>query len=151
MIVVGSNLMDAGWGTGELKNAKAFQPLVDFVNGGGHLIVFNTFNGRNMEHLRQFGVQTGFNHGDTFRMIPDVSDIVFHGAEELIPAGTYLKQSGNFLVDRPHVVLLRRGAGSDEGGPTIATIRHGAGRVTYSSVEPLHSTAIHRGSGSSRP
>lgn len=137
LIAVGSNVMDY-WGAPERKNAAAFRPLADFVQAGGHLLVFNAYNGRNMEHLQQFGIRTGFNHTDTYEMIPGVSEIVFDGLKDRIPVGNYLKQAGDFLVDKPHVVLLRRGPGSVEGGPTVATLKSGEGRVTYSSVEPWY-------------
>ncbi|MBS0204556.1 MAG: hypothetical protein JSS49_16760 [Planctomycetes bacterium] len=137
LVVIGSNMMDY-WGAPERKDPAAFRPLADFVQAGGHLMVFNTFNGRNMEHLQQFGILTGFNHLDTYEMVPGVSEIVFDGLKDLIPAGTYLKQSGHFTVEKPHAVVLRRGPGTLEGSPTVATLRHGAGRVTYSSVEPWY-------------
>ncbi|MFO1042315.1 MAG: hypothetical protein U0941_11050 [Planctomycetaceae bacterium] len=137
LIAVGSNVMDY-WVAPERKNAAAFQPLADFVKAGGHLLVFNAYNGRNMEHLQQFGIRTGFNHTTTFEMIPGVSEIVFDGVMDRIPTSKYLQQAGDFIVDKPHVVLLRRGPGLVEGGPTVATLKHGTGRVTYSSVEPWY-------------
>lgn len=137
MIVVGTNIMNY-WGSPERTKPEAFQSLETFVRGGGHLIVFNVFNGANMHHLKQFGIQTGFNHSNSFQVVPGVTEIVFDGAESLIPTDPYLKQAGNFDVDKSHVVLLQRGTGSLEGGPAVSTVRHGSGRVTYSSLEPSY-------------
>lgn len=139
LVVVGTNIMDA-WGEPANKHPSAFQPLIDFVQSGGHLLVFNTFNGRNMEHLVPLGIVTGFNHATTFEKVPKLSDILFDGAEDLVPPGNYLQQAGNFTVQKPHVILLRRGPGSFAGEPTFATLRHGKGRLTYCSVEPGYGT-----------
>jgi hypothetical protein len=135
LVVVGTNMMDH-WGQPANKHPDAFKPLADFVQSGGHLMVFNAYNGRNMEHLIPLGITTGFNHSWTFEKVAGASDILFNGAEDLIPAGNYLQQAGNFTVQKPHVVMLRRGPGSFAGEPTFATLRHGSGRLTYSSVEP---------------
>ncbi|MDB5346799.1 MAG: hypothetical protein JWP89_5176 [Schlesneria sp.] len=135
LVVVGTNMMDH-WGQPANKHPDAFKPLADFVQSGGHLVVFNAYNGRNMEHLIPLGITTGFNHSWTFEKVPGASDILFNGAEDLIPAGNYLQQAGNFTVQKPHVVMLRRGSGSFAGEPTFATLPHGSGRLTYSSVEP---------------
>jgi hypothetical protein len=135
LVVVGTNMMDH-WGQPANKHPDAFKPLADFVQSGGHLLVFNAYNGRNMEHLIPLGITTGFNHSWTFEKVPGVSDILFNGAEDLIPAGNYLQQAGNFTVQKPHVVMLRRGPGSFAGEPAFATLPHGNGRLTYSSVEP---------------
>lgn len=137
LVVVGTNMMDH-WGQPDNKAPEAFKPLADFVQSGGHLMVFNAYNGRNMEHLIPLGVTTGFNHSWTFEKVPGVTDILFNGAEDLIPAGNYLQQAGNFTVQKPHVVMLRRGPGSFAGEPAFATLPHGNGRLTYSSVEPAY-------------
>ncbi len=137
LVVVGTNMMDH-WGQPENKAPEAFKPLADFVQSGGHLLVFNAYNGRNMEHLIPLGITTGFNHSWTYEKVPGVSDILFNGTEDLVPSGNYLQQAGNFTVQKPHVVMLRRGPGSFAGEPTFATLRHGNGRLTYSSVEPAY-------------
>lgn len=139
LVVVGTNKMDT-WGQPANKHPTAFQPLANFVESGGHLMVFNTYNGRNMEHLVPLGVTTSFYHTSTYEKVPGTSEIFFHGAEDLIPSGNYLQQAGNFTLQQPHVVFLRRGPGSFAGEPTLATLRHGKGRLTYCSVEPGYGT-----------
>ncbi len=135
LVVVGTNMMDA-WGQPANQNPAAFQPLVNFIQSGGHLLVFNTYNGRNMENLVPLGITTGVHHTSAYEKVPGISDIFFNGSEDLVPAGNHLQQAGNFTVQKPHVVLLKRGSGANAGEPTVASLRHGSGRLTYSSVEP---------------
>lgn len=134
LIVVGTNAMDE-WGQPERKDPASFRSIEAFAKAGGHLVVFNTFNGRNLEHLRQFGIQSSTQHATTYQAIPRVTEILFDGSERLVPEGSYLRQAGNYTVDQPHLDLLRRGAEMGEGA-VVSTIPYGAGRVTYSSVEP---------------
>ncbi|MBS0201446.1 MAG: hypothetical protein JSS49_01005 [Planctomycetes bacterium] len=136
LIVTGTNVMEY-WAREESRKAPAaFQSIIDFVSAGGHLLVFNSWNGNHMEHLRPFGIHASYYHTNEYRAVPGATEILFNGVESLVPEGTYLKQSGNFRVEVPHKILMRRGIGSLENEPTIATLRHGAGRVTYTSVEP---------------
>ncbi len=137
LIVAGSNAMDY-WGNPAQKAPAAFQRLEQFVRHGGHLMVFNTFNGRHMDHLARFGIKTHFYHTAKYEPVKGVADVVFAGSESLVPSGDYLAQSGNFTVSTPHVVILRRGEGSDAGAPALVTLPFGHGRVTYSSVEPMY-------------
>lgn len=138
LIVVGSNDMDFWGGAKERAAPEAFRHLEGFIRNGGHLLVFNTFNGRNLHHLARFGIHPWYAHSSTFARVPGLSEILFQGAEHLVPTGDYLQQSGNVNVSTPHVVLLRRGTGSQAGQAAVVTVPVDRGRVTYTTVEPMY-------------
>ena len=136
LVIGGSNCMFV-WA--KAKETKAFDPLEKFVADGGHLLLFGTFNGDNSEHLRRFGIKTGYFHDSAFRPAPGRTDILFKGHENLVPAGNKMVSTGNFLVEAPHVVLLQRSekaAFAEQ--PALATWAYKKGRVTFTQVEPGH-------------
>ena len=134
-LVCGSNNMD-DWSTPEGKRPQAFDAVERFVNEGGHLVVFGSFNGRNCEHLQRFGIQTGFQHATTFAAAGPATETFFAGVQDLVPASGQLRSAGSFTCSRPHEVLLRIGPGRREGEAALITIPHGAGRVTFTGCEP---------------
>jgi hypothetical protein len=135
-IVGGSNSMDY-WGNNETrKRPEAFQPYEDFVTNGGHFVMLGAWNGRNMEHMRRFGIRTGATHNAGFLPVPDHTDVLFQGVEDIVPADGRMRSAGHFSVTVPHVVLLYRNEPGNPPRPALATIPHGKGRVTFSQVEP---------------
>jgi len=130
-VLVGTNQMDY-WGGMDTKAPEAFQPIVDFVASGGHLLMFGTYYGRNMQHLNRFGIEAGAWEGSGFVRVPHASDALFAGSESFVPKDGSLSYLGWFSIDRPHVVLLRRPGGD----PAVATTPFGDGRVTIMMVEP---------------
>jgi hypothetical protein len=134
-IVCGSNNMD-DWSTPEGKRPEAFEPVARFVERGGHLVVFGSFNGRNCEHLQQFGITTGVFHATTFASAGPATDLLVAGVADLLPASGQMRSAGSFTCKEPHEVLLRIGPGRREGEPALVTIPHGSGRLTYTGCEP---------------
>lgn len=133
-IMAGSNAMDY-WGKDELKVSEAFQNIDAFVRAGGHLIVTGSFNGRNNEHLKRYGITTSFYHSGSFA--PTAATAVFFlGNERIIPPDRKMQSAGNFKCSEPHTVLLARGPGSHEGEPAVITLSAGKGRVTFTLCEP---------------
>jgi hypothetical protein len=135
-IFCGSNDMNYWGKEAASKEAAAFSHVERFVNEGGHLIVSGTFNGENMQHLERFGIYTGFVHTSTFERTGPASDLLFAGAEALVPASGRMTSAGHFECTRQHVVLLKRGPGSKAGGPALITRQHESGRVTFHQCEP---------------
>lgn len=133
-VLCGSNNMD--YWTGERAQPEAFKHVAAFVAGGGHLAVFGSFNCRNTGHLRQFGLSFSFYHNDFFQPVPEKTECLVEGNEDIVPKDHRMRSAGNFTVSVPHTVLLKRGKGSNEGEPALATLRHEKGRVTYTAVEP---------------
>ncbi len=133
VMIVGSNIMDF-FGRPETKVPQAFQPVVDFVVGGGHLIMFATYHGRNMEHMERFDISTGDSEHRGFLRVPVVSDAFFAGSEKFLPKDNGPEFMGRFAVKRPHVVLIEM----SDGNPGAATTPFGDGRVTIVMVEPFH-------------
>ena len=134
LVVGGSNCMDA-WATA--TEPAAFEPLERFVAEGGHLLLLGTFNGRNCEHLRRFGIQTGVSHSLVFRTVPGRSEVLFKGFEATVPVDRKITAYGHFTVSTPHVVFLQRDeAISLPDGPVLATLAYKKGRVTYTQLEP---------------
>ncbi|MFV0444512.1 MAG: hypothetical protein ACK5Q5_13160 [Planctomycetaceae bacterium] len=136
LIVAGSNDMDYWGNKPERKAPEAFNHIEKFVRDGGHLVVFGTYNCRNMEHLRRFGVETNYYHTGKFARIPGISDVLFAQTEDLVPDNDVLKQAGNFRVTTPHVRLLNRGGGYKSDQAAMATIPVDRGRVTFTTAEP---------------
>lgn len=131
-IVVGSNHMDY-WGQGdERKRPESFDPIERFVEGGGHLIVMGSFNGRNMQHMKRFGITTGVLHCSFYKDVPGRTEVLFAGASD-VPTNFHLQSAGNFRVAVPHIVMAAR---ADNGEPAVATLAHGKGRVTFTLCEP---------------
>lgn len=133
VMIVGSNAMDY-FGRPETRVPEAFQPVVDFVAGGGHLIMFATYHGRNMEHMERFDISAGESENWGYRRLPVVSDAFFAGSENILPKDTALEFMGHFVIKRPHVMLIEQSNGN--GG--AATTPFGDGRVTIMMVEPQH-------------
>jgi len=134
-IIAGSNNMNY-WKKGEPKEPDAFDHIERFVNEGGHLIVFGSYNAGGTEHLKRFGIKTSFYHTSTFERNGRATELLIAGNEDIVPDGK-MQSAGNFTVSVPHVVLLKRGPGSYEGDPALATLRHKQGRVTYTLCEPV--------------
>lgn len=132
-IIAGSNFMDR-FRTEVGKKPESFEPLAKFVRDGGHLFLYGTYNGRYSEHLRQFGISTGYNQGKTFVSVPGRTGVFFDGVEDRIPE--YLIVVSNLVVKTDHVVMLKRGPGRNPGTPFLATLRYGKGRVSVLPCEP---------------
>jgi len=135
-IMVGSNEMDY-WAENETrKRPESFAPVEKFVAGGGHLIVFGGFNGRNMEQMARFGITTGIEHSDRFLPVAEHTDVLFRGVEDLMPKDRHFRSAGHFTVSRPHVVLLQRDDNKKPPRPALVTIPFEKGRVTFTQNEP---------------
>lgn len=130
-LLIGSNRMDY-FDSPERKNPAVFDPVVDFVSGGGHLIVFGTYHGRNMEHLQRFGIRAEGGGDNTFARLPLTTEVLFAGSESILPKDDRTTFMGKFQIDRPHVVMLGRPRGVEG----ISTLALGEGRVTIMMVEP---------------
>jgi len=133
-IMFGTNGMDY-FGRRANKEPEAFQHYEAFVRSGGHLVVFGTYNGRNWEHLRRFGIRTGFNHNGSFART-EASDLFFQGVEDLVPDDNKMRSAGHFNVSEPHTMLLARGSGSLGGKPAMTTMAVDQGRLTATMCEP---------------
>ena len=133
-IFAGTNAMD--YWQRDRKKPEAFRHLEAFVKRGGHLLVTGSFNCRNTEHLRRFGISTSFYHAEKFQPVPGKTELLFAGNEDLVPKDAKMRSAGNFTVSVPHTVLLERGPGSYAGKPAVATLGHSKGRVTFTAVEP---------------
>jgi hypothetical protein len=134
-IICGSNDMDY-WGKQERKQPEAFQHIAAFIRAGGHLIVLGTFNGRNMHHLKQFGITTGYSHNNSFEPAGEATDLLFQGAGDIVPENRRMRSAGNFSVSVPHTVVLKRGPGAGQGNPALATLECDKGRLTITMCEP---------------
>lgn len=132
-IVVCTNRMDY-YSSLENQAPAVFQPIVDFVAGGGHLIMFGTYHGRNMEHLLRFDIKAFGGANSRFSRIPGATDALISGVESIVPESNELSFLGNIRITRYHVPLLMRGAGGSE--PALATTSFGNGRVSIIMVEP---------------
>lgn len=130
-IIVGSNMMDY-FAQPEYQVDAAFQPIVDYVAAGGHLIMFATYHGRNMEHLQRFDIVASMAGGEGFVPIPGTTEALFAGAESFVPEDNSLTFLGRTDISRPHVVLLKR-TGDDD---AVSTVPYGSGRVSITMVEP---------------
>jgi hypothetical protein len=65
-----------------------------------------------------------------------VTEKLFAGNEDLVPADCRLQSVGNFKVSIPHTVLLKRGGKAYPGEPKLVTLVQQKGRVTFTLVEP---------------
>jgi hypothetical protein len=130
-VLVGTNRMDF-FDKPETQVPEVFQPVVDFVAAGGHLLMFGTYHGRHMEHLHRFGIEAWSGGGSGFLRVPGASDALFAGSEELVPKDDSLTFLGRYRITRPHVVLLLR----SDGDPAVATTPFRDGRVSIMMVEP---------------
>ena len=136
-IVSGSAMMDY-WGGPETKEEEVFSPIADFVKKGGHLVVLGCLNGKNMEHLRQFGITTGNAQDFGFEETPS-SKLFLKGNEGIVPADRRLRSYGSFKCTVPHFPLLKRslkGGESLKGDPAVATLAAGSGKITITLAEP---------------
>jgi len=131
-VVSASNRMDY-FGSPETQVPEAFQPVVDWVAAGGHLLMFGTYHGRNMEHLKRFDIVPYYGGGGGFIRIPYASDALFAGVEQVLPQDSSLTFIGRLTIQRPHVLMLHRG----DGDPGVATVAFGDGRITIMMVEPF--------------
>jgi hypothetical protein len=119
------------------RDESSMSFLTQFMESGGHLLLFGTFNGSGAkESLSQFGFSVGFMHGSLFEPVGIASDLLFLGNESLIPDDRHLASTGNFSCSAEHTVLLKRGRGSNEGDPLMVTMNQGSGRLTYTQAEP---------------
>ncbi|SFH62853.1 hypothetical protein [Planctomicrobium piriforme] len=132
-VLVGSNRMDF-FEKPERQVPEFFQPIVEFVAAGGHLILLGTYHGRNMEHLSRFDVKPVGGGGENFIRVPDATEALFLGSEEAIPKDNKLTFLGRVSVSRPHVIMLRRG----DRDPALVTTAFGNGRVSIIMVEPYY-------------
>jgi len=147
-IIIGSNGVDfLGWHKDEARKTQVFSSLEQFVAQGGHLLVFGSFNGRNTERLKVFGIRTNHVHHDFFERVPGRTEVLFDGFESVPPSPPKVRSFGNVFVDddREHVVMLNRRtaiapenakAADNPAGSVFVSIAHQRGRVSYSPVEP---------------
>jgi hypothetical protein len=135
-ILSGSNMMDYWGRSDEQKKPEAFQHLEAFVNGGGHLIVLGTYNGRNNEQMGRFGIKTSYFQNGFFEPAGEATDLLFRGNLHVVPKDRHLQSAGNFSCSSPHTVLLSRGTGYHQGHPALITLSHNEGRVTFTLCEP---------------
>jgi hypothetical protein len=134
-IFTGSNWFDF-YNEPEHKDPASFRNVEQFIERGGHLVVFGNWNGRNMQNLVQYGIKTGTQHSTSFEPVPGVSELFFAGSEEFVPANGKMTSAGNLTCNAPHVVLLKRGQGRGAGEPAVLTLEHKAGRLTVTLCEP---------------
>ena len=134
-IISGSNDMNY-WGDEEGKKPESFRHIEAWINSGGHLVVLGTWNGVNNHHLERFGIKTSYFHTSYFEPVPGVTEKLFAGNEDLVPADCRLQSVGNFKVSVPHTVLLKRGGKAYPGEPKLVTLVQQKGRVTFTLVEP---------------
>jgi hypothetical protein len=132
-LITGSDFMDR-FRTEIGRKPESFEPIAKFVRDGGHLFLYGTYNGRYSEHLRQFGISTGYNQGKTFVSVPGRTGVFFDGVEDRIPE--HLLVVSNLVVKTDHVVMLKRGPSCNPGTPFLATLRYGKGRVSILPCEP---------------
>ncbi len=147
-IIIGSNAIDFFGGEEQSpRQLQVFATLEKFVAGGGHLLLFGSYNGRNSEHLATFGIHTSYFHNDYFRSVPGRTNVLFAGMEDTVPAPKLVHSMGSFTVDedRSWVKMLQRGTAAESGkagaehdpdGPVLATVAYKRGRVSYCAVEP---------------
>jgi len=142
-IICGSEKMDY-WGEGERQAPKAFSHINTFIEAGGHLAVFGTWNGRHMDHLKRYGITTGFNHCNYFAPVTASTEKLFLGNEHLIPKDRLMRSVGNFACSAKHTVLLRRGSSPTEAekDPAMITLLHKKGRITFNLVEPSYECEV---------
>ena len=133
-IVFGSNRMDH-FEPVRNQAVEVFQPIVNFVSGGGHLVMFGTFHGRNMEHLQRFDIKATGGGDSSFTRIPGATEALIAGMEGVVPKDNQLEFLGRFIIARPYVPLFMRSNGVE---PGLATTAFGDGRVTIVMVEPHH-------------
>ncbi len=134
-ILTGANWFDF-YNTPENRDRAAFGNLEQFVEGGGHLVVFGNWNGRNMANLSRYGIKTGNQHTTSFERVGESTDLFFAGSEEFVPPDGRMTSAGNLTCRAPHVVLLKRGPGKAAGQPAVLTLEHQKGRVTVTLCEP---------------
>ena len=135
-IISGSNAMDYWSKSDQHKEPEAFGHLEAFVDGGGHLIVLGTFNGRSNEHLARFGIKTSYFHNRSFEPAGLPTDLLFQGNLHVVPEDRHLTSAGNFSCSAPHTILLKRGEGYHQGQPVLITLEHNEGRVTFTLCSP---------------
>lgn len=134
-ILCGSNDMDY-WDREEARDPAAFQHIERFVNEGGHLIVLGCFAGRNTENLNRFGIYATGGGSETFKSAGPGTDALFQGILDLVPKNGKMHTFGLIRCAVPHDVLLRIGPGPLEDEPAFITVKHKAGRVSFSECEP---------------
>jgi hypothetical protein len=134
-ILCGSNDMDY-WGKPETRDPALFDPIEQFVNGGGHLVVLGCFAGRNTENLNRFGIYATGGGSETFKSAGPGTDLLFQGVEKLVPANGKMYTFGLIRCAVPHDVLLRIGPGALEDEPAFISVQHKSGRVSFTECEP---------------
>jgi len=134
-VLCGSNKMDY-WGASDTRKPEAFANVNKFVVGGGHLLVFGSWNGRNMEHLQRYGITTGVLHCWSFAPVPEITDVFFKGSENLLPSDHKLRSVGSLSCTGDYTPLLQRAGNQANGGPAMVTLAEGKGRITVCLVEP---------------
>lgn len=133
-ILCGSNKM-MYWKTH--KSPEDFQYIDAFVEGGGHLVVFGSFNADGDFQLERYGIHTSYYHGSNFAPSPGKTELLMAGNEDLLPHDGLLHSAGNFKCSSPHVVLLNRVKKTGEpDGPLMITMPWKRGRITFNIVEP---------------
>ncbi|WLD12378.1 hypothetical protein [Planctellipticum variicoloris] len=135
LIVTGTNAMDCYEASPESRKPEAFKPLEEFVNSGGHLIVFGSWQGRNCENLQRFGLHTAGGEPRSYASVASRTAALFAGNERHVPEGNYLHQICTFRFTRPSVPMLEESPG---GNPVLATVSYGRGRFTFTSVSPSY-------------
>ena len=119
------------------KSPEDFQYINAFVEGGGHLVVFGSFNGDGDFQLERYGIHTSYYHGNYFAPSPGKTELLMAGNQDLLPHDGLLHRAGNFTCSSPHVVLLNRVKKTGEpDGPLMISMPWKRGRITFNIVEP---------------
>lgn len=133
-ILCGSNKM-MYWKTH--KSPEDFQYIDAFVEQGGHLVVFGSFNADGDFQLERYGIHTSYYHGSYFAPSRGKTELLMAGNEDLLPHDGLLHSAGNFRCTSPHVVLLSRVKKTGEpDGPLMITMPWKRGRITFNIIEP---------------
>lgn len=121
------------------KDEAYSQKLAEFVEDGGHLFVWGTYNADGAGPLlNRFGIEVGFNHNHQFEPTGLASALLFFGNEDLVPADRHVSSTSNMSCKSPHTVILKRGPGNRAGTPHMITMNVGQGRLTYAQIQPAY-------------
>lgn len=132
-ILCGSNMMRY-WKTH--NGPEDFQCVDAFIEGGGHLVVFGSFNADGDAALERYGIHSSYYHGDCFAACPG-TELLMAGNKDQLPQDGLLHTAGNFKCESPHFLLLNRVKKSGEpDGPLMITMPWNQGRITFNIVEP---------------
>ena len=90
-IMCGGNMMDYWGNSDQHKSPEAFKHILDFVDRGGHLVVLGSFNGRNNDQLRVFGIKTSYYQTSYFEPAGKPTELLFRGNEDIVPKDGHMQ------------------------------------------------------------